>query len=140
MRISELALRTGTSERSLRYYEERGLMAPTRRPSGYREYGDADVGTVRRIRTLLAAGLGTETIAEVLTCMLDDGDRVVPACPDLLPVLIRERDRIDASLAELTAARDALQAIIAAPIPVEGCDDLDVTAPKTPTGRPAGLS
>ncbi|MGH4019298.1 MAG: MerR family transcriptional regulator [Pseudonocardiaceae bacterium] len=115
--------------------EERGLMAPTRSPSGYREYGDADVGIVRRIRTLLAGGLGTETITEVLTCMFDDGDRVVPACPDLLPVLIRERDRIDASLAELT--RDALQAIIAAPIPVEGCDDLDVTAPKTPTGRPA---
>ena len=66
VRIGELAERTGVSQRLLRYYEEQGLLWPVRRPSGYRDYDAADVERVRRIRTLLAAGLHTATIAHVL--------------------------------------------------------------------------
>ena len=39
MRISEAARRAGTSPRMLRYYETEGLLAPTRRDNGYRDYG-----------------------------------------------------------------------------------------------------
>ena len=63
MRIGELATRIQVSERALRYYEEQGLLHPSRRPSGYREYQEDDVRRVRHIRTLLAAGLNTVTIA-----------------------------------------------------------------------------
>ncbi|MFC7104329.1 MerR family transcriptional regulator [Nonomuraea rubra] len=69
MRIGELVRRTGVSERLLRYYEEQGLLHPSRLPSGYREYTEAHVETVRRIRCLLAAGLSTSTIATVLPCL-----------------------------------------------------------------------
>ncbi|CUU60570.1 DNA-binding transcriptional regulator, MerR family [Parafrankia irregularis] len=114
MRIGELARRAGVSERMLRYYEERDLLRPVRRPSGYREYLEADVRTVRQIRMLLATGLNTTTIAEVLPCMIEDGEKLVPVCEDLAPILVEDRDRISAAIDDLLAARDALDAMIAA--------------------------
>ncbi|MEX5708413.1 MerR family transcriptional regulator [Parafrankia sp. FMc6] len=114
MRIGELARRTGASERMLRYYEEQDLLRPARRPSGYREYQETDVRMVRGIRTLLAAGLNTVTIAEVLPCMIEDGEMLVPVCGELAPVLIEDRDRISAAIDDLLAARHALDVIIAA--------------------------
>lgn len=112
MRIGELARRTGVNQRLLRYYEEQGLLRPVRRPSGYREYGTADVERVRRIRVLLAAGLNTSTIADVLPCTVDTGDGLAAACPALLTDLRRERDRINKSIIELHAAKSTLDAII----------------------------
>ncbi|WP_128431774.1 MerR family transcriptional regulator [Streptomyces cyaneus] len=125
MRIGALSQRTGVSERALRYYEEQGLLSPLRRPSGYREYTDEHVHTVRSIRTLLAAGLGTATIADVLPCMVEEGGQLAAACPDLLVDLARERDRITAAMNELRAAREMLDAIIAAPVPAEAARALD---------------
>ncbi|NUW33205.1 MerR family transcriptional regulator [Nonomuraea sp. SMC257] len=117
MRIGELSRRTGVHERLLRYYEEQGLLHPERRSSGYRDYGDADVDTVRRIRSLLAAGLNTSTIATILPCLRDDGDRLVPTCSDLLADLHRERARITRSITDLRTSLGALDQVIAAAPP-----------------------
>ncbi|SEG81747.1 DNA-binding transcriptional regulator, MerR family [Thermomonospora echinospora] len=114
MRIGEMVRRTGVSERLLRYYEEQGLLAPTRLSSGYRVYNDADVDTVRRIRTLLAAGLSTTTIAQVLPCVRDDGPNLAPVCPDLVATLRRERERIAHAIKNLQVSQDMLDAVIAA--------------------------
>jgi DNA-binding transcriptional MerR regulator len=113
MRIGELSRRTGVSERALRYYEEQGLLRPKRRPSGYRVYGDADVSAVRRIRVLLAAGLGTAQIVEVLPCMVDDDGLLMPSCPELVDELVKQRDRISEAIRELEATRANLNTIIA---------------------------
>ncbi|MEW2065526.1 MerR family transcriptional regulator [Streptomyces sp. NPDC007346] len=112
MLMGEFARRTGVSQRLLRYYEEQGLLRPARRPSGYREYEEADVVTVRSIRMLLAAGLNTVTIAELLPCMVDEDRIQEPACSSALPYLDRERARIDEAVAGLLAARDRLDALI----------------------------
>lgn len=120
MRIGELSRRLGISERALRYYEEQGLLRPARESSGYRDYSDADLETVRRIRTLLSAGLGTQLIGEVLPCMRDAGELVAPGCPELIPYLVGERDRISRTVDELQTARAILDAIIAStPSPTE---------------------
>ncbi|MFC0624104.1 MerR family transcriptional regulator [Kribbella deserti] len=113
MRIGELKRRTGVSERLLRYYEEQGLLHPERRASGYREYSEADVTTVGHIRNLLAAGLSTTTIADVLPCMGSDGGRLIADCPELLLDLFRERDRLTSSIAELSTALRTLESVIA---------------------------
>jgi DNA-binding transcriptional MerR regulator len=52
MRIGELAARTGVSERSLRYYEEQGLLVANRTSGGQRRYPDAAVDRVIRIQEL----------------------------------------------------------------------------------------
>ncbi|WP_242886529.1 MerR family transcriptional regulator [Actinomadura litoris] len=114
MRIGELSRITGASVRSLRYYEEQGLLRPVRRPSGYREYRAEDAATVRGIRLLLGAGLGTATIGELLPCMTDDGEVLAPACSAMATDLHRERARLTEAAEELLAARDRLDAIIAA--------------------------
>ncbi|MCG6495830.1 MerR family transcriptional regulator [Kitasatospora sp. A2-31] len=120
MRIGELARRTGVSARALRYYEEQGLLSPERRPSGYREYGEHDVRAVHGIRTLLAAGLGSAVIAEILPGLPGPGERRPgPTCPELLDGLAVERARITETIRELESARSLLDAITAAPDPGE---------------------
>lgn len=114
MRIGELSRRTGVHERLLRYYEAQGLLHPERRPSGYREYAESDVQAVRRIRSLLAAGLNTATIATILPCLRDEDDRLVPTCSDLLTDLLRERDRITRAITDLQSSRSALDEVISA--------------------------
>ncbi|MFG1696648.1 MerR family transcriptional regulator [Nonomuraea sp. NPDC049309] len=114
MRIGELVRRTGVHERLLRYYEEQGLLRPERSPNGYREYTEAHVETVRRIRCLLAAGLGTSAIAAVLPCLDSDGERLAPTCSDVLGQLRAERDRIDRAMEALRESREALDRVISA--------------------------
>ncbi|MEV8020729.1 MerR family transcriptional regulator [Streptomyces sp. NPDC086554] len=117
MLIGAMSRQTGVSARLLRYYEQQGLLKPRRRPSGFREYDHDDVRTVQNIRTLLAAGLSTHTIAELMPCMLDDGRTPKPVCPDMLPGLNRERQRISDTAADLLAARAVLDTVIAAAQP-----------------------
>ncbi|MGK5638569.1 MerR family transcriptional regulator [Streptomyces sp. URMC 126] len=114
MRMKDMVRRTGVSERLLRYYEDQGLLAPERLPSGYRVYSEDDVVTVGRIRGLLAAGLTTAVIARMLPCLEGDGSRMVPICPDLVAELRGERTRITAAIDDLRAARGVLDAVIAA--------------------------
>ncbi|MGH8968040.1 MAG: MerR family transcriptional regulator [Actinomycetes bacterium] len=113
MRIGELQRRTGVSQRLLRYYEEQNLLQPQRRPSGYRDYGESDVTRVRHVRNLLAAGLSTATIADILPCMGTDGERLVVDCAELLVDLYRERERLGAAIDELVTACRTLDTVIA---------------------------
>ncbi|TWV32040.1 MerR family transcriptional regulator [Streptomyces misionensis] len=132
MRIGEMVRRTGVGERLLRYYEEQGLLAPARLPSGYRVYDEQDVETVRRIRALLAAGLTTDTIARVLPCVRDEGERLVPVCADLVAELRRERERITRAIDDLQASRGMLDTVIEA-----GPRPAPAAAPAAPaSGRP----
>ncbi|MEU6857266.1 MerR family transcriptional regulator [Glycomyces sp. NPDC046736] len=112
MFIGELSRRTGVSTRGLRYYEEQGLLHPQRRASGYREFAEADVDRVRRVRVLLAAGLNTDLIAEVLPCMTDTGAILAPTCEEMARDLERERERMSRSIDELKVAHEMLDAII----------------------------
>jgi DNA-binding transcriptional MerR regulator len=112
--ISELASRTDTSQRLLRYYEEQGLLTPTRTSAGYRSYTDDDVATVRRIRHLLGAGLSTAIIASVLPCVRDEESMLVPTCSDSLAQLRQEHDRLSQAIDDLAASRAVLGAAISA--------------------------
>ena len=75
MRIGELAERTGTARRLLRYYEEQGLTVSSRAANGYREYDEAVVDRVLQIRGLLDSGLPTRIIKQLLPCLADPDTR-----------------------------------------------------------------
>ncbi|WP_235515440.1 MerR family transcriptional regulator [Curtobacterium sp. Leaf183] len=107
MRIGDLSARAGVSVRSLRYYEEQGLLVADRTAAGQRTYDDAAVERVRLVQQLYAAGLSSRTIAQLLPCV-DAG----VATPESFALLTDERDRITAQMAELRAARDRLDEVI----------------------------
>ncbi len=112
MLIGELAERTGTSERLLRYYERAGLLRPKRLPNGYRVYEEDAEDAVRRVRALLAAGLPTRVIRQVLPCTTT-ATGVLP-CPGVLDALRAQLRALDQRSAEIAAARRLLQETITA--------------------------
>ncbi|HWC82298.1 MAG TPA: MerR family transcriptional regulator [Pseudonocardiaceae bacterium] len=105
MRIGELAARTEVSVRSLRYYEEQGLLASTRSASGQRHYTEYEVERVRFIQRLYAAGLSSRTIAELLPCVDSPSEENSDAA---LERMAQERDRLSDHIADLIRTRDAL--------------------------------
>jgi DNA-binding transcriptional MerR regulator len=66
IQVGEIARRTGVSARTIKYYEERGLVHPTRTQSRYRLYSEADVERLERICQLRGFGFSIATIEEVL--------------------------------------------------------------------------
>ncbi|MER5871864.1 MerR family transcriptional regulator [Streptomyces sp. NPDC002044] len=113
MRIGELAARTGVSERSLRYYEEQGLLVSDRTPGGHRDFPERAVDRVIRIQELYAAGLHSVKIARILPCMRDeDGGPSLRATPALVAELATERDRIERMIGELERSREVLDEVI----------------------------
>jgi DNA-binding transcriptional MerR regulator len=109
MLIGELAERAGTSARTLRYYEEQGLVRPRRDANGYRQYDDADLRMVHEIRARLAAGFGLEEIRPFVEC-LRAGNESGHVCPDSMVVLRRKLAEVDGYLDQLTEVRDRLRA------------------------------
>lgn len=109
MRIGELAERSGTTTRNLRYYEEQGLVVPGRLPNGYRDYDDYLIDRVLQIRGLLDAGLPTRIIRQILPCLGQPQKIVVDdAEPELLALLHHERDQMSQRIGFLTRNRDAI--------------------------------
>lgn len=115
MKISELSKATGVAPRMLRYYEEQGLIAPTRDDNGYRRYcGDAAVDRVAQIRGLLGAGVPTSIIRDLIPCLRADRDILVEDLdPDMRARLAAEAERLDARIRCLTRNRDAIHAYVA---------------------------
>lgn len=69
MRIGELARRTGVSRRSLRYYEQHGLLHARRGDNDWREYDEPAVDRVRAIAELLASGLTLDGVKDLVPCL-----------------------------------------------------------------------
>ena len=66
-RIGEVSERTGLTRRTLRHYDDLGLLVPAQRSSGdYRLYDEADLVRLLQIQNLKAIGLGLTEIADVL--------------------------------------------------------------------------
>jgi DNA-binding transcriptional MerR regulator len=112
MKIGELSERTGASARSIRYYEQLGLLTAVRLGNGYREFDDAAVQTVDTIKTLLDLGFPTELIQRVLPCTGDAGP-VGQDCGVLIRRVAEIRDEMDAKAARLMDTRDALTRFLA---------------------------
>lgn len=69
LRIGELSKHTGVSERSLRHYEEKGLLTSKRLANGYRDFNETTIEQVNLIQTYLQLGLNLEETARMLRCL-----------------------------------------------------------------------
>ncbi|MEV7423235.1 MerR family transcriptional regulator [Streptomyces sp. NPDC091212] len=110
MRIGELASRAGVSIRSLRYYEEQGLLASVRSTGGQRHYREDVVERVAFIQRLYAAGLSSSTIAELLPCAYAPSEANSDAAMERMA---QERERLSRHIADLVRTRDTLDGLMA---------------------------
>ncbi|MFH8608359.1 MerR family transcriptional regulator [Streptomyces sp. NPDC018029] len=109
MRIGELAARAGTTTRTLRYYESRGLLPARRSGNGYRTYDEDDVRLLEQIRTLQDFGFDLEETRPFVEC-LRSGHPEGDSCPASLAVYRRKLTELNALIGELTAVRDQVGA------------------------------
>jgi DNA-binding transcriptional MerR regulator len=108
MRIGDLSAATGASARSLRYYEEQGLLASERSGGGQRHYPEQAVERVALIQSLLAAGLNSTTILDVLPCITHEATRT----PWLATRLAEELDRVERQIVDLHRTREILSGLV----------------------------
>ncbi len=108
MRIGEFAERTGISGKTLRYYEELGLLKPGRTSSGWRNYDDADLLTIQLTGIGKRLGLELTEIVRFVGLFRDPsvGNDVLRR--ELAP----HRSRLEKELAALTQARDLLGSLV----------------------------
>jgi DNA-binding transcriptional MerR regulator len=104
MRIGELADRVGTSARTLRYYEQQGLLRARRTANGYREYDEVDLRLVREIRSLLEIGFNLEETRPFVEC-LRSGHESGADCPASIEALGRKLLDLDVCIARLLVVR-----------------------------------
>jgi DNA-binding transcriptional MerR regulator len=70
LKIGALARATGTSVRSIRHYDQHGLLASTRAENGYREFAQVAVTQVKQLQRLMAMGFNLDEIRSFPDCML----------------------------------------------------------------------
>ena len=94
MKINEVEALVGITKKNIRFYEAEGLLAPRRNSeNGYRDYGEAEVDTLRRIKLLRKLGLPLEDIRQMLSGAHTVGDGMRRH----LVTLERERQNLDAA-------------------------------------------
>lgn len=102
MRIGEVAAAVGMTTKTIRFYEDRGLLPPAdRSANGYREYGRDTTSRLEFIRRSQIAGLTLAQIQGILQ-IRDDGH---PPCTHVRDVLGKQIMDLDRQIAELTALR-----------------------------------
>ena len=95
--IAEVARIAGTTSRTLRHYDDVGLLAPSRLgANGYRYYDEPGLRRLQRILLLRELGLGVAAIGEVL-----DATDEASALRTHLGWLHAEKDRIDRQIASV---------------------------------------
>lgn len=112
MRIGELAERAGVTTKTVRYYESVGLVDARRLSNGYRDYDDRDVRIVREVRTLNTLGIPVEQSRPFLECLIS-GHAHGDDCPDALATYRAAIEEFDERIADLTARREAIAALLA---------------------------
>ncbi|MEO6827495.1 MAG: heavy metal-responsive transcriptional regulator [Microbacteriaceae bacterium] len=121
MRIGEAAVATGMTTKTLRFYEDRGLLPPARRaPNGYRDYGDETIARLDFIHRGRIAGLTLAQIGDILR-VRDAGHAPCFHVRDLLAKQLADLDRQIAELLTLRSAVAEYHETVAAADPVE-CD------------------
>ena len=103
MKINEVEALVGITKKNIRFYETEGLLAPHRNSeNGYRDYGEAEVDALRRIKLLRKLGVPLEEIRR----MQSGGHTVGDGMRRHLVTLERERENLEQSIRLCSALTD----------------------------------
>ncbi|MCM3612781.1 Cu(I)-responsive transcriptional regulator, partial [Planococcus sp. MERTA32b] len=105
MNIGDASRESGVSAKMIRYYEQVGLLAPSKRTdAGYRIYGADEVHTLRFIRQARRLGFLVEDIRKLLM-LWQDRSR---ASAEVKSIALEHVAELDKRIAELSDMRDTL--------------------------------
>jgi Cu(I)-responsive transcriptional regulator len=106
MKIGDASKRSGVSHRMIRHYETLGLVPKAaRRESGYRDYDDRDVHTLRFIRRARDLGFPIEEIGKLLALWQDRGR----ASADVKALATARAEELKRKELEIQAMRRSLE-------------------------------
>jgi Cu(I)-responsive transcriptional regulator len=106
--IGEASARSGVPAKTIRYYEEAGIIRRAARGgNGYRAYSDTEVQTLRFIQRARSLGFALKDIADLLDLYRNQKR----ASRDVKKLALEHVAALDRKLAELTAIRDTIAAL-----------------------------
>ena len=108
MNIGAVAEKSGLPAKTIRYYEDIGLLKPDRRENGYRDYSMEDVHRLRFPQRSRGLGFSVEECRQLLS-LYDDKGRESAEVKAVAEAKLREIDR---KLAELQGLRDLLRHLV----------------------------
>lgn len=106
--IGEVSALTEVPEKTIRYYEEIGLLPPAERsPNGYRVYDEIDVERLRFIRRARALDFALDEIMEILAFR----ERNEAPCKYVMDLMHDQIDKVEERIRNLRQVRDELKAM-----------------------------
>lgn len=108
LQIGDLSASTGVPAKTIRYYEEIGLLPPARRAeNGYREYDEEDIERLNFIRRARSLAFALEDIREILAFR----DREEPPCRYVMGLMRQEMAHIAARIRDLEELHEELSTL-----------------------------
>ena len=109
MTIGEASKQSGLPPKTIRYYEDRGLIAPpARAENGYRDYNDTDVHKLRFVRHSRGLGFSVDECSQLLSLYEDKGRQSA----DVKVIAQKHLTEIDEKIRELQELRSTLHHLV----------------------------
>ena len=109
MKISLLAKQSGVPNKTIRYYEEIGLIPnASRNSNGYREYDQADIARLAFIRRCRELQIPIEQIKKLVQVRMDEK----APCKEVDMLIARQLENVRHTMAELALLEEALNTLV----------------------------
>jgi len=108
MNIGEVATRSGLPPKTIRYYEDIGLIAPDRAENGYRDFSETHLHKLAFLQRARGLGFTIEDCRTLLSLYEDTGR----ASADVKAMAREHLDKITQKIAELEAMRATLSTLV----------------------------
>ena len=110
MNVSEAARRSGLPAKTIRYYEDVGLIRPGRATNGYRDYSGEDVHSLAFLKRARGLGFSIEDCRQLMALYRDKSR----ASHDVREIAVAHVAAIDEKIAELESMRRTLDTLVRA--------------------------
>lgn len=108
MNIKDVSLRTGLPSKTIRYYEDIGLITPARGENGYRKFSESDLHKLAFVGRARHLGFSIEDCRNLLALWGDNGR----SSADVRAIAQSHLEQIEAKLKELSEMRDTLARLV----------------------------
>ncbi|MGI9521227.1 MAG: Cu(I)-responsive transcriptional regulator [Hyphomicrobiaceae bacterium] len=110
MNIGEVSSQSGLSAKTIRYYEDIGLILPSRSENGYRDYCEVDLHNLKFLQRARSLGFSIDECRQLLS-LYSDRNR---ASSDVKSIAKRHLQQIEDKIAELEGLKATLRKLVTA--------------------------